>query len=172
FVAQRLHNLFSLEMWGGATFDVAMRFLYEDPWQRLRQIRERVPNICFQMLLRASNAVGYTSYPDNVVREFTLEAARQGVDVFRIFDSLNDLDNMEVAVDATLEAETVLCEPAICYTGDLLDPARPKYKLDYYIKLAKRMEKMGGHVLGIKDMAGLCRPYAAFELVRALKQEI
>ncbi len=172
FVAQRLHNLFSLEMWGGATFDVAMRFLHEDPWQRLRQMRERVPNICFQMLLRASNAVGYTSYPDNVVREFTLEAARQGVDVFRIFDSLNDLDNMEVAVAATLEAETVLCEPAICYTGDLLDPARPKYKLDYYIKLAKRMEKMGAHILGIKDMAGLCRPYAGFELVKALKQEV
>ena len=172
FVAQRLHNLFSLEMWGGATFDVAMRFLYEDPWQRLRQMRERVPNICFQMLLRASNAVGYSSYPDNVVREFTLEAARQGMDVFRIFDSLNDLDNMEVAVAAALEAETVLCEPAICYTGDLLDPARPKYKLDYYIKLAKRMEKMGAHILGIKDMAGLCRPYAGFELVRALKQEV
>ena len=172
FVAQRLHNLFSLEMWGGATFDVAMRFLHEDPWQRLREMRERVPNICFQMLLRASNAVGYTSYPDNVVREFTLEAARQGVDVFRIFDSLNDIDNMEVAVAATLEAETVLCEPAICYTGDLLDPARPKYKLDYYIKLAKRMEKTGAHILGIKDMAGLCRPYAGFELVRALKQEV
>ncbi|MBI1357188.1 MAG: pyruvate carboxylase [Acidobacteria bacterium] len=172
FVAQRLPQLFSLEMWGGATFDVAMRFLYEDPWQRLREMREKVPNICFQMLLRASNAVGYTSYPDNVVREFTLEAARQGVDVFRIFDSLNDVDNMEVAVAAALEAETVLCEPAICYTGDLFDPARPKYRLDYYIKLAKRMESMGAHILAIKDMAGLCRPYAGFELVRALKQEV
>ncbi|MCB9384652.1 MAG: pyruvate carboxylase [Bryobacterales bacterium] len=172
FVAQRLPDLFSVEMWGGATFDASMRFLHEDPWQRLRLMREKIPNICFQMLLRASNAVGYTSYPDNVVREFTLEAARQGIDVFRIFDSLNDLDNMEVAVAATLEAGTVICEPAICYTGDILDPGRPKYSLDYYIKLAKRMEKMGAHILGIKDMAGLCRPYAAFELVRALKQEV
>ena len=172
FVAQRLPNLFSLEMWGGATFDASMRFLYEDPWQRLRQMRERIPNICFQMLLRASNAVGYTSYPDNVVREFTLEAARQGIDVFRIFDSLNDLDNMEVAVAAVLESETAICETAICYTGDILDPGRPKYKLDYYIKLAKRLEKMGAHILAIKDMAGLCRPYAAQQLVKALKEEI
>jgi pyruvate carboxylase len=171
FVAQRLPNLFSVEMWGGATFDASMRFLYEDPWQRLRQMREKIPNVCFQMLLRASNAVGYTSYPDNVVREFTLEAARQGIDVFRIFDSLNDVDNMEVAVAAVLESGTAICEPAMCYTGDILDPARPKYKLDYYIKLAKRLEKMGAHVLGIKDMAGLCRPYAAYELIRALRQE-
>ncbi len=172
FVAQRLSNLFSLEMWGGATFDASLRFLYEDPWTRLRVLREKVPNICFQMLLRASNAVGYTSYPDNVVREFTLEAARQGIDVFRIFDSLNDLDNMEVAVAACLEAETVICETAICYTGDILDPSRPKYDLNYYIKLAKRCEKMGAHILAIKDMAGLCRPYAAFELIQALKQEV
>ena len=172
FVAQRLPNLFSLEMWGGATFDASMRFLYEDPWQRLRELREKIPNICFQMLLRASNAVGYTSYPDNVVREFTLEAARQGIDVFRIFDSLNDVDNMEVAVAAVLESGTAICEPAICYTGDILDPARPKYKLDYYIKLAKRLEKMGAHILGIKDMAGLCRPYAGYDLIRALKQEV
>ena len=172
FVSQRLPNLFSLEMWGGATFDASMRFLYEDPWLRLRQMREQVPNICFQMLLRASNAVGYTSYPDNVVREFTLEAARQGIDVFRIFDSLNDLDNMEVAVAAVLESETAICETSICYTGDILDPGRPKYKLDYYIKLAKRLEKMGAHILAIKDMAGLCRPYAAHQLITALKQEV
>ena len=172
YVAQRLPNLFSLEMWGGATFDASMRFLHEDPWQRLRLLRERIPNICFQMLLRASNAVGYTSYPDNVVREFTLEAARQGIDVFRIFDSLNDLDNMEVAVAACLEAGTPICETAICYTGDILDPSRPKYDLNYYVKLAKRLEKMGAHVLAIKDMAGLCRPYAGFELVKALRQEI
>ncbi len=172
FVSQRLSNLFSIEMWGGATFDASMRFLHEDPWQRLRELREIVPNICFQMLLRASNAVGYTSYPDNVVREFTLEAARQGIDVFRIFDSLNDLDNMEVAVAAVLESETAICETAICYTGDILDPGRPKYKLEYYVKLAKRLEKMGAHVLAIKDMAGLCRPYAAQQLVKALKQEV
>ena len=171
-VSQRLHNLFSVEMWGGATFDASMRFLYEDPWQRLREMRKLIPNICFQMLLRASNAVGYTSYPDNVVRQFTLEAARQGIDVFRIFDSLNDLDNMEVAVAACLESEVAICETAICYTGDILDPSRPKYSLDYYVKLAKRLEKMGAHILAIKDMAGLCRPYAGFELVKALKQEV
>ncbi len=170
-VAQRLSPLFSLEMWGGATFDTAMRFLYEDPWQRLRDLRARIPNICFQMLLRASNAVGYTSYPDNVVRQFVLEAARQGIDVFRIFDSLNCIDNMQVAMDAVLETGAV-CEPAICYTGDLLDPTRPKYKLAYYVDMAKQLEKMGAHILGIKDMAGLCRPYSAYALVEALKQEI
>ena len=170
-VARRLPNLFSLEMWGGATFDVSMRFLHEDPWRRLRQLRARVPNICFQMLLRASNAVGYTSYPDNVVREFVLEAARQGIDIFRIFDSLNCIDNMQVAVDAVHETGAI-CEPAICYTGDILDPGRPKYNLAYYVDLAKRLERMGAHILGIKDMAGLCKPYAAFELVAALKQEI
>lgn len=170
-VAQRLPDLFSVEMWGGATFDVSMRFLYEDPWERLRQLRTRMPNICFQMLLRASNAVGYTSYPDNVVREFTLEAAKQGIDVFRVFDSLNDVRQMEVAVQAVLDSGRI-CEPAICYTGDVLDPQRPKYSLNYYIKLAKRLEEMGGHILAIKDMAGLCRPFAAFELVKALKQEV
>ena len=170
-VAHRLSNLFSLEMWGGATFDASMRFLHEDPWQRLRQLRERAPNICFQMLLRASNAVGYTSYPDNVVHEFVLEAAKQGIDVFRIFDSLNCIDNMQVATDAVHETGSI-CEPAICYTGDILDPGRPKYSLSYYIDLAKQLEKMGAHILAIKDMAGLCKPYAAYELVRALKQEI
>ncbi len=170
-VAQRLPDLFSLEMWGGATFDASMRFLYEDPWMRLRELREKIPNICFQMLLRASNAVGYTSYPDNVVREFTLEAAKQGIDVFRIFDSLNDVDQMEVAIQAVLDSGRI-CEPAICYTGDVLDPKRPKYSLNYYVKLAKRLEAMGGHILAIKDMAGLCRPFAAYELVRTLKQEV
>ena len=170
-IAHRLPNLFSLEMWGGATFDASMRFLHEDPWQRLRDLRKRVPNICFQMLLRASNAVGYTSYPDNVVREFVLEAARQGIDVFRIFDSLNCIDNMQVAIDAVHETGAI-CEPAICYTGDILDPGRPKYNLAYYVDLAKRLERMGAHILAIKDMAGLCKPYAAFELVGALKQEI
>jgi pyruvate carboxylase len=170
-IAQRLPNLFSLEMWGGATFDASMRFLHEDPWQRLRDLRKRVPNVCFQMLLRASNAVGYTSYPDNVVRGFVIEAAQQGIDVFRIFDSLNCIDNMQVAIDAVHETGAI-CEPAICYTGDILDPSRPKYDLAYYVDLAKRLERMGAHILAIKDMAGLCKPYAAFELVGALKQEI
>ena len=170
-VARRLPNLFSLEMWGGATFDSALRFLHEDPWERLRALRAAIPNICFQMLLRASNAVGYTSYPDNVVREFTVEAARQGIDVFRIFDSLNDVSNMGVAMDA-VRSTGAICEPAICYTGDILDRARPKYSLNYYIDLAKRLEAMGAHMLGIKDMAGLCRPYAGYRLVQVLREEL
>jgi pyruvate carboxylase len=170
-VAQRLPNLFSIEMWGGATFDTSMRFLHEDPWQRLRELRERIPNICFQMLTRGPNAVGYTSYPDNVVAEFVREAHRQGIDIFRIFDSLNSIDNMRVSIDATLEAGAV-CEAAICYTGDLLDTHRPKYSLQYYVKLAKQLEKLGAHFLCIKDMAGLCKPYAAFALVKALREEI
>ena len=170
-VAKRLPNLFSLEMWGGATFDSALRFLYEDPWERLRLLRRAVPNICFQMLLRASNAVGYTSYPDNVVREFTVEAAREGIDVFRIFDSLNDVANMQVAMDA-VQGTGAICEPAICYTGDILDPERPKYSLNYYLSLAKQLKDMGAHMLGIKDMAGLCRPYAAYELVKVLRDEL
>lgn len=170
-LAHRLPELFSLEMWGGATFDTALRFLNEDPWQRLRQLRERVPNICFQMLLRASNAVGYTSYPDNVVAEFIKESARQGIDIFRIFDSLNSVENMEVSISAVRETHAV-CEAAICYTGDILDPRRSKYSLDYYLKMARRLEEMGAHVLAIKDMAGLCKPYAAAELVKALRQEV
>ncbi len=170
-VARRLSNLFSLEMWGGATFDSCMRFLYEDPWERLRALRKAVPNICFQMLLRASNAVGYTSYPDNVVREFTIESARQGIDIFRIFDSLNDLANMRVAMDS-VQGTGAVCEAAICYTGDIADPDRPKYTLNYYLDLAWQLQRMGAHMIAIKDMAGLCRPYAAFELVRVLRQEI
>ena len=170
-VARRLPNLFSVEMWGGATFDAALRFLYEDPWERLRLMREAIPNICFQMLLRASNAVGYTSYPDNVVREFTIEAARQGIDVFRVFDSLNDVRNMEVAIDAVRSTHAI-CEAAICYTGDILDPSRPKYSLDYYVDLAGQLKEMGTHILCIKDMAGLCRPYAADRLVRVLREEV
>ena len=141
-VARRLPNLFSLEMWGGATFDAALRFLYEDPWERLRLMREAIPNICFQMLLRASNAVGYTSYPDNVVREFTIEAARRGIDIFRVFDSLNDVRNMEVAIEAVRSTHAI-CEATICYTGDLLDPGRPKYSLDYYVDLARRLKGYG-----------------------------
>src|SRR5438067_1971765 len=170
-VAQRLPSLFSLEMWGGATFDTAMRFLHEDPWHRLRVLRESIPNICFQMLLRGANAVGYTSYPDNVIVEFVREAHAQGIDIFRIFDSLNSIDNMRVAIDAGLETGAV-CEAAICYTGDILDKGRPKYSLKYYVALAKQLEKLGTHFLAIKDMAGLCKPYAAFELVKTLREEV
>jgi pyruvate carboxylase len=170
-IAQRLPNLFSLEMWGGATFDTALRFLHEDPWQRLRELRRRIPNICFQMLLRGANAVGYASYPDNIIEEFVREAHAQGIDIFRIFDSLNSIENMRVAIDAVLETGAI-CEPAICYTGDILDQARPKYSLKYYVAMAKRLEKLGAHFLAIKDMAGLCKPYAAFQLVRALREEI
>ncbi len=170
-VARRLPNLFSLEMWGGATFDTSLRFLHEDPWQRLRDLRIRVPNICFQMLLRGANAVGYASYPDNVIVEFVREACAQGIDIFRIFDSLNSIDNMRVSIDAVLETGAV-CEPAICYTGDILDSERPKYSLKYYVALAKQLEKLGAHFLAIKDMAGLCKPYAAYELVKVLRQEI
>jgi pyruvate carboxylase len=170
-VAQRLPQLFSLEMWGGATFDAAMRFLHEDPWHRLRVLRERIPNICFQMLLRGANAVGYTSYPDNVIAEFVREAHAQGIDIFRIFDSLNSIDNMRVAMDAAFDTGAV-CEAAICYTGDILDKGRPKYSLKYYVALAKQLEKLGTHFLAIKDMAGLCKPYAAFELVKALREEV
>src|SRR6266404_5968374 len=170
-VAERLPNLFSLEMWGGATFDTALRFLHEDPWQRLRQLRKAVPNICFQMLLRGANAVGYASYPDNVIREFVREAYAEGMDIFRVFDSLNSIENMCISLDAVLETGGV-CEAAICYTGDILDNSRPKYSLKYYVALAKQLEKLGAHFLAIKDMAGLCKPYAAFELVKKLKEEI
>ncbi|HUC53964.1 MAG TPA: pyruvate carboxylase [Candidatus Cybelea sp.] len=170
-VAHRLPNLFSLEMWGGATFDTAMRFLHEDPWQRLRELRARIPNICFQMLLRGANAVGYTSYPDNVIIEFVREAQAQGMDIFRIFDSLNSIENMRVSIDAALETGAV-CEAAICYTGDILDKGRPKYSLKYYVAMAKQLEKLGTHFLAIKDMAGLCKPYAAFELVKTLREEV
>ena len=171
FMAHRLHNLYSLEMWGGATFDVAMRFLHEDPWLRLRQLRERIPNICFQMLLRASNAVGYTAYPDNAVEGFIREAATQGIDIFRIFDSLNWLPNMKASMGAVRKTGKI-CEAAVCYTGDILDARRDKYSLDYYVKMARELERMGAHVLAIKDMAGLCKPYAAEKLVTTLRQEI
>jgi pyruvate carboxylase len=164
-------QMFSLEMWGGATFDTSMRFLKECPWDRLTKMREKVPNILFQMLLRSSNAVGYTNYPDNIVREFVKEAVQAGMDVFRIFDALNWIPNMGVAMDAVLEYGG-LCEPAICYTGDILNPARTKYSLKYYVEMAKQLEKMGAHILAIKDMAGLCKPAAARQLVKALKEEI
>ena len=171
-VARLTPGLFSLEMWGGATFDTSMRFLQEDPWSRLHELRRRVPNILFQMLLRASNAVGYTTYPDNVVRAFVKASAAAGIDVFRIFDSLNSTDNMRLAIETVRTDTTSLCEAAICYTGDILDPARTKYSLDYYVRMAKTLVKMGTHILGIKDMAGLCKPYAAYALVKALRDEI
>lgn len=164
-------QLFSLEMWGGATFDTSMRFLKECPWDRLVQLRAKVPNILFQMLLRASNAVGYTNYPDNVVETFVKEAADAGIDVFRIFDALNWVPNMRVAMEAVLESGAI-CEAAICYTGDILNPDRPKYDLRYYVQLAKELESMGAHILAIKDMAGLCKPYAAEKLVQTLKSEV
>jgi pyruvate carboxylase len=170
FYARRLSQLFSLECWGGATFDVALRFLKEDPWERLAQLRERIPNILFQMLLRGSNAVGYTNYADNVVRFFVKQAASAGVDLFRVFDSLNWVDNMRVAIDAVGESG-MLCEGAICYTGNLLDPSRSKYDLKYYVGIANELQRAGVHVLGIKDMAGICRPQAAATLVQVLKQE-
>jgi pyruvate carboxylase len=171
FMAQRLSNLYSLEMWGGATFDVSMRYLLESPWMRLRRLRELIPNICFQMLLRASNAVGYTAYPDNVVREFIVRAAEEGIDIFRIFDSLNWLPNMRVAMAAVKKTGAV-CEAAICYTGDILDPERTKYPLAYYVNMAKELERMGADILAIKDMAGLLKPYAAEVLVRALRDAV
>lgn len=164
-------NLFSLEMWGGATFDVAMRFLKESPWDRLHQLRERIPNILFQMLLRASNAVGYTNYPDNVVTAFVKESAEAGIDVFRVFDALNSLENMRVAIDAVRETGRI-CEAAVCYTGDILNDRLTKYDLKYFVDMAKQLEKMGANILAIKDMAGLCKPYAAEQLIRALKTEI
>ncbi len=164
-------ELFSIEMWGGATFDTSMRFLNECPWQRLVELRQRIPNVLFQMLLRASNAVGYTNYPDNVVKAFVHEAADAGIDVFRIFDALNWMPNMRVAMDAVLKTGAI-CEAAICYTGDILDPGRTKYDLKYCVGLAKELEGMGAHILAIKDMAGVCKPYAAELLVKTLKQEI
>ncbi|MFN5869619.1 MAG: pyruvate carboxylase, partial [Akkermansiaceae bacterium] len=165
-------EMFSLEMWGGATFDTSMRFLNECPWERLRSLREKVPNILFQMLFRGSNAVGYSNYPDNVVKGFIEHAADSGMDIFRIFDSLNYLPNMQVAMEAVREHGKSICEAAICYSGDILNPARSKYDLNYYIAKAKEVEKMGAHILCIKDMAGLCKPQAAYNLVHALKQEI
>ncbi|MEO0034313.1 MAG: hypothetical protein RLZZ501_336 [Pseudomonadota bacterium] len=169
--ARRLPGLFSVECWGGATFDVAMRFLKEDPWERLRGFRRAMPNLLLQMLLRSANAVGYTNYPDNVVRHFVAQAAENGVDLFRVFDSLNWVDNMRVAIDAVRETGR-LCEGTICYTGDLDDPARPKYDLKYYVTMAKELEAAGAHILGIKDMAGLAKPKAIARLVTTLKQEI
>lgn len=169
--AANLPGLFSVECWGGATFDVAYRFLQECPWQRLRDIRKAMPNLMTQMLLRASNGVGYTNYPDNVVQSFVAQAAKSGVDVFRVFDSLNWTPNMRVAMDAVIEAGKI-CEGTICYTGDLLDPDRSKYDLHYYLGMARELQGAGAHVLGLKDMAGLLKPASASILIKALKDEI
>ncbi|NNV05222.1 pyruvate carboxylase [Geobacillus sp. MMMUD3] len=169
--ARLLPNLFSLEMWGGATFDVAYRFLKEDPWDRLLKLRERIPNVLFQMLLRSANAVGYKNYPDNVIREFVEKSAQAGIDVFRIFDSLNWVKGMTVAIDAVRQSGKI-AEATICYTGDILDPNRPKYNLEYYKALAKELEQAGAHMLGIKDMAGLLKPQAAYVLISALKETV
>lgn len=169
YYAQMADQLFSLECWGGATFDVSMRFLKEDPWERLAKLRQAVPNILFQMLLRSSNAVGYTNYPDNVVRHFISQAAEGGIDLFRVFDSLNSVNNMHVAIDAVRESG-MLCEAAICYTSDLFNTSR-RYNLKYYVEMGKELQKAGANILAIKDMAGICRPKAAFELVKALKEE-
>jgi len=171
YYAALLPGLFSVECWGGATFDVAMRFLREDPWERLAELRARMPNLLLQMLLRSANAVGYTNYPDNVVRHFVARAAHAGIDLFRVFDCLNWTENMRVAIEAVRDTGR-LCEAAICYTGNLSNPSERKYDLHYYLGIARELQAMGAHVIGIKDMAGLCLPSAAATLVRALKDEI
>jgi pyruvate carboxylase len=167
--ARALPQLLSLECWGGATFDVSMRFLTEDPWERLSMVREAAPNLLLQMLLRGANGVGYKNYPDNVVKYFVRQAAKGGIDLFRVFDCLNWVENMRVSMDAVAE-ENKLCEAAICYTGDLLNSARPKYDLKYYTALAVELEKAGAHIIAVKDMAGLLKPAAATILFRALRE--
>ncbi len=169
--AHSIPGLFSYEMWGGATFDVCMRFLQEDPWERLSMLREAIPGSLFQMLLRGANAVGYKNYPDNVVRAFVKEAATSGIDVFRIFDALNYIPNMELAIEEVRKAGKI-AETSICYTGDVLSPNETKYTLQYYVDLAVELERRGAHILNIKDMAGLLKPYSARALVRALKDHI
>lgn len=164
-------DLFSLEMWGGATFDVSYRYLHECPWERLRLLREKIPNVLFQMLIRGANGVGYKNYPDNVVRALIQKSAQNGIDVFRIFDSLNWLKGMEVAIDEVLKTGKV-AEACICYTGDILDDRRDKYSLKYYVDMAKEIEKTGAHILAIKDMSALLKPYAAHKLVSALKDAV
>ena len=172
FISKKVSGLFSLEMWGGATYDTCMRFLGECPYERLRSLREKIPNVLFQMLLRGSNAVGYANYPDNVVREFVVHSSEAGMDVFRIFDSLNYLPNLKVAMETVVEKTPSLCEAAVCFTGDFTDSNEEKYVLGYYVELAKELEKMGAHILAIKDMAGLCHPMAASKLVKTLRNEV
>ena len=168
---QYMKNLFSLEMWGGATYDVAYRFLKESPWIRLQKLREKIPNIMFQMLFRASNGVGYKNYPDNVVEEFIKQSAEQGIDIFRIFDSLNWIENMKPSINAALETGKIV-EGSMCYTGDILDTSKSKYNLDYYIRMAQELESLGVDIICIKDMAGLLKPYAAYKLVSELKKTV
>ena len=170
YQARLLPELLSVEAWGGATYDVALRFLGEDPWQRLTQLRALMPNLCLQMLLRGRNTVGYTPYPVEVTRAFVLEAAKSGVDIFRIFDALNDVDQMLPAIEAVLETKTAVAEVALCYTADLLDPNETLYTLDYYLSIAEKIVAAGAHILAIKDMAGLLRPAAAAKLVTALRE--
>ena len=171
-IAQNGHNLFSLECWGGATFDTTMRFLRENPFKRLKRLREKIPNVCFQMLLRGANGVGYSNYPDNVIRGFIKHSAESGMDIFRVFDSLNYLPNLKVAMKSIREDTDRVCEATLCYTGDITDSNRDKYDLEYYVKMAKELENMGAHMLAIKDMSGLCHPNSAFKLVKALRSEV
>jgi pyruvate carboxylase len=165
-------NMFSMEVWGGATFDVAMRFLKEDPWVRLQKFREAIPNILLQMLLRGSNAVGYKAYPDNLVIKFIEKASETGIDIFRIFDSLNWLENMKVSIDTVRKNTNSIAEACICYTGDISDPDKSKYTLEYYLDLAKSLEDAGAHILAIKDMAGLLKPAAAETLIGEIKNVV
>ncbi len=165
-------EIFSMEVWGGATFDVCLRFLKENPWERLRSLRKAMPNTLLQMLIRGSNGVGYTAYPDNLIEKFVEQSWENGVDVFRIFDSLNWMKSIAPCIEHVRNRTNGLAEGSICYTGDILDTSRTKYTLKYYIQLAKEIENAGAHILGIKDMAGLLKPYAAYELISALKTEI
>jgi pyruvate carboxylase len=170
YVARLTPQLLSVEAWGGATYDVALRFLGEDPWERLASLRKAMPNLCIQMLLRGRNTVGYTPYPTEVTEAFVAEAAATGVDIFRIFDALNDVDQMKPAIDAVLKTGTAVAEVALCYTADLLDPEEKLYTLDYYLALAQQIVDAGAHIIAIKDMAGLLRPAAAEKLVKALRE--
>ncbi|WP_395056999.1 pyruvate carboxylase [Flavobacterium sp.] len=171
-MAKNFPQLFSMEVWGGATFDVTMRFLHEDPWERLRLIRKAAPNVLLQMLFRGSNAVGYAAYPDNVLEQFIIKSAENGIDVFRIFDSLNWIEGMRHSIKIVREKTNAIAEACICYTGDILNPDRPKFNLQYYVDLAKELEAAGAHMLAIKDMAGLLKPYAAEVLIKELKKHI
>ncbi|MDQ8207748.1 pyruvate carboxylase [Coraliomargarita algicola] len=171
-IAQHGDKLYSLECWGGATFDTSMRFLHENPFKRLRRLRERIPNICFQMLLRGANGVGYSNYPDNVIRGFIKHSAECGMDIFRVFDSLNYLPNLKVAMDSIRKDTNSVCEATICYTGDILNDDRDKYTLEYYVQMAQELEKMGAHIIALKDMSGLCHPHAAYKLIKALRAAV
>ena len=172
YLARTMPQLLSVECWGGATYDVALRFLKEDPWERLAALREAMPNICLQMLLRGRNTVGYTPYPELVTSAFVEEATATGIDIFRIFDALNNVESMRPAIDAVRETGTAIAEVAMCYTGDLSDPGEKLYTLDYYLKLAEQIVDAGAHVLAIKDMAGLLRPPAATTIGRRAAQPL